>query len=95
MFLSRIQGRRLGRLSGRDRSRRRHRCAAASGIEGEYRSIAEICLSRKARPDARKKEEAIAPSFVFEVCVRIWLFPTRPVRLREDVDNRFVPVRVI
>lgn len=92
MFLSRIQGRHLGRLSGRDRSRRRHRCAAASGIEGEYRSIAEICLSRKARPDARKKEETIASSFVFEACVRIWLLPTRPDCPREDVDNRFVPV---
>lgn len=51
MFLSRIQGRHLGRLSGRDRSRRRHHCAAVSGIEGEYRSEAEICLSRIARPD--------------------------------------------
>lgn len=91
MFLSRIQGRHLGRLSGRDRSRRRHRCAAASGIEGEYRSEAEICLSRIARPDARKKEEAIAPSFVFEACVRIWLLPTEPDRLREFVDSLFVP----
>ena len=71
MFLSRIQGRHLGRLSGRDRSRRRHHCAAASGIEGEYRSIAEICLSRKARLDAQKKKELmplslfLKPVFVF------------------------------
>ena len=91
MFLSRIQGRHLGRLSGRDRSRRRHHCAAASGIEGEYRSEAEICLSRIARSDAqKKKKEAIASFFAFEACVRIWLLPTESDRLREFVGSLFV-----
>lgn len=90
MFLSRIQGRHLGRLSGRDRSRRRHHCAAASGIEGEYRSEAEICLSRIARSDAQKKKEAIAPFFAFEACARIWFLPIEPDRLRVDVDSLFV-----
>lgn len=90
MFLSRIQGRHLGRLSGRDRSRRRHHCAAASGIEGEYRSEAEICLSRIARSDAQKKKEAIASFFAFEACARIWLLPIEPDRPRVDVDSLFV-----
>lgn len=90
MFLSRIQGRHLGRLSGRDRSRRRHHCAAASGIEGEYRSKAEICLSRIARSDAQKKKEAIASFFAFEACVRIWFLPIEPDRLRADAGSLFV-----
>jgi hypothetical protein len=59
-------------------------------VEGEYRSEAEICLSRIARPDARKKKEVIAPFFAFEACVRIWLLPTVPDRLREVVDSLFV-----
>ena len=63
---------------------------SASGIEGEYRSIAEICLSRKARSDAQKKKEAIAPFFAFEACAHIWLLPTEPDRLRVDVDSLFV-----
>ena len=84
-------------VAGRARPtrRRQSRVAAvstphgASEIAGEYRSAAEICLSRKARPDALKKKRAKALFFVFEACVRIWLLPTVLDRLREVLDILF------